>query len=163
MERYEQLECADFCAVEGCRQKCAPDVVDELLSTPGAVNGEEVDLLLDFRSLVRAECDAESALRVFCELRRRLEHRHYLSFYRVRRWLERHTRAEIIQTKSDRKIIVPVQLNFYCIEAVRRRCICEALMRSETQSALRLHFTFNPSAQLPIQSLLTQALPVESR
>jgi hypothetical protein len=84
----KELPCADVCTVGTCRLKCSLEVVDELLSTPGAVTGDEVDLLLDFRSLLRARRDAEATLRLFCDLRRRLEQRHYLAFYRLRRWLE---------------------------------------------------------------------------
>jgi hypothetical protein len=146
MMAVKQLICADGCTVGACHPKCALDVVDELLSTPGAVTGDEVDLLLDFRSLLRARREAETALRVFCDLRRRLEQRHYLAFYRLRRWLENQIAAEVRSPVSAEAVRVPLRLDFYCVEAVRRASLCAALKHGAPFSALRLQFTFLPVA-----------------
>lgn len=137
--------CADNCVVDSCRQKCSLEVVDELLSTPGAVSGEEVDLLLDFRSLLRARRDAEATLRLFCELRRRLEQRHYLAFFRLRRWLEHQLVAQVSSSSDSGMTQVPLHLDFYCLEAVRRQHLCIAIQRKAVKLSARLHFSFIPS------------------
>src|SRR5215469_7270526 len=124
-----RLFCTDVCHAGSCRPKCSLEVVDELLSMPDAVTGEEVDLLLDFRSLLRAGHDAEETLRMFCDLRRRLEQRHYLAFYRLRRWLENHVVAMVSSAGSNQNAHVHLRLEFCCVEAVRRRCVCVALQQ----------------------------------
>lgn len=148
MIAVQQSICADACSVGTCHPKCSLEVVDELLSTPGAVKGEEVDLLLDFRSLLRARQDAEATLRVFCDLRRRLEQHHYLAFYRLRRWLENQIVAEARSLESGEIALVPLRLNFYCVEAVRRQCLCAALQQIVRLSMPRLRFSF----VLPLQA-----------
>lgn len=140
----KQLFCADVCTVGTCCPKCSLEVVDELLSMPDAVSGDEVDLLLDFRSLLRGRSDAEAALRLFCDLRRRLEQRHYLAFYRLRRWLENQIVALAFSTLSGQTVRVPLHLNFYCGEAIRRLCLCAALQLGAAGSTPRLTFSFIP-------------------
>src|SRR5688572_9129416 len=83
------------CTFSNCRGTCALEVIDELLRTQGSVRGEEVDALLDLRCMLRRQEDAEAALTLFCGLRRTMEERHYLSFYRLRRWLENQIEASV--------------------------------------------------------------------
>jgi hypothetical protein len=116
--------------------------MDELLSTPHAINGDEMDLLLDFRSLVRARSDAETTLRLFCELRRRLEQRHYLAFYRLRRWLEQQLIAQISSLSTHVHTQVSLRLNFYCMEAIRRQSLCAATQQGTATPPMRLRFSF---------------------
>jgi len=146
-----QPPCADTCPAGVCRLSCSLEVVDELLSTPGAASGDEVDLLLDFRSLLRARRDAEATLRLFCDLRRRLEQRHYLAFYRLRRWLENHIVAEVSPSRSENCAQVPLRLQFYCMEAVRRQCLCAAMQQGLPLVTPRLGFSFVPVTQ-PVSS-----------
>ena len=143
----QQSTCADACFVGACRPKCSLEVVDELLSTPGAVTGEEVDLLLDFRSLLRARHEAEATLQVFCDLRRRLEQQHYLAFFRLRRWLENQMIAEVRSPSSAEIVRVPLRLDFYCVEAVRRLCLCVALKDGAQFPVPRLCFAYLPLPQ----------------
>lgn len=117
-------------------------VVDELLSTPGAVSGEEVDLLLDFRFQLRARNDADATLRLFCELRRRLEGRHYLAFYRIRRWLETNLVAEVRSCQAAEARIVSLKLDHYCVEAIRRVALCAGLRKEGVLLAPRVRFEF---------------------
>ncbi|HMO66754.1 MAG TPA: hypothetical protein PKE47_16315 [Verrucomicrobiota bacterium] len=115
------------CLPETCRRACAVEVVDGFLRTPGAVTGEEERLLLDFRSLLRRREDAEGTLRLFCDLRRRLEPRHYLEFYRLRRWLENHLVSEARACPAAPAQAAAVKLDFFCVEALRRAALCRAL------------------------------------
>lgn len=124
---------------------CAIAVVDALLGTPGAVTGEEADLLLDFRALLRRREDAEAALRLFCDLRRRLEPRHYLEFFRLRRWLERRLVSVARICPAAPAQTAPVRLDFFCVEALRRAALCRALGPGTAVLRPRVEFRFLPS------------------
>ena len=117
-------DCA-VAATVSCRWKCALEVIDGLLGMPRAsVSGEEVDLLLDLRWQLRQRTEAEMALRLFCDLRRRMERRHYLAFFRLRRWLENQVVAEVRVCPAAEIRVEAVRLDHYCVEAVRRVCLC---------------------------------------
>src|SRR5262245_3456592 len=83
------------CEPHGCHWRCAPDVIDELLSQPGPAVQENLDRWLDLRWHLQLRQDAETALCLFCDLRRILESTHYLTFFRIRRWLENHLVARV--------------------------------------------------------------------
>ena len=53
------------------------------------------DAALDLRSLAAAQEDAAACLTQLLRVRRLLAGRHYLAFYRVRRWAKRALRAEV--------------------------------------------------------------------
>ncbi len=141
------------CVPVACHWRCALDVIDELLGQPGAIAGEDADLLLDLRWQLRQGTDAESALRLFCELRLRLEQRHYLAFFRIRRWLENHLVAAVRICPAAEPQFVPVKLDHYCVEAVRRVCLCAALGRGAVLLAPRLQFGFQRLAA-PVAALV---------
>ena len=131
------------CTVGTCRQRCAVDVIDELLGLPrAAVSGEEVDLLLDLRWQLRRREEAEGALRLFCDLRRCMEKRHYLAFFRLRRWLENQIVAEVRVCPAAEVRVVPVPLNHFCVEAIRRVCLCASLGQGAILLAPRLQLRF---------------------
>lgn len=130
------------CAPDTCRRACAIEVVDGLLRTPGAVTGEETDLLLDFRSLLRRRADAEATVRLFCDLRRRLEQRHYLEFFRLRRWLENHLNSEARVCPAASARTVSLRLDFFCVEALRRAALCRALGPGTPVLRPRVEFRF---------------------
>jgi hypothetical protein len=115
--------------------------VDELLRE-GSISGEESDLLLDLRWKLRQREDAEGLLRLFCDLRIRMEQRHYLAFFRIRRWLENHLVASVRICPAAESRAVAVKLNHYCGEAVRRVCLCAALGKGSVLLAPRLTFEF---------------------
>lgn len=116
-----------------------------MLAQPAAVSGEDADLLLDLRWQLRRGTDAESALRLFCELRRRLEARHYLALFRIRRWLENHLTAAVRICPAAEPKLVPVRLDHYCVEAIRRVCLCAALGPGSVMLAPRLEFRLTPA------------------
>lgn len=133
--------------VAKCRQRCALDVIDELLRSPrDRVSGEEVDLLLDLRWQLRQRKEAEAALRLFCDLRIRLENRHYLAFFRIRRWLENHLVAGVRVCPAADERELPVKLDHYCVEAIRRVCLCASLGYGSIMLAPKLRFAFRPVA-----------------
>jgi hypothetical protein len=117
-------------------------VIDELISRPGSVSGDEVDHLLELRWKLGQRDDVEGALKLFCDLRLRMEQRHYLAFFRMRRWLENHLVASLSICPEAKPQLVPVKLDHYCVEAIRRACLCVALRRGCALLAPRLRFTF---------------------
>lgn len=113
-----------------------------LLSHPNSVSGEDADCLLDFRHGLRQRRDAEAVLRCFCELRRRMENRHYLVFFRLRRFLENQVEVRITSPSVACPIVLPLRLDFYCLEAVRRSCLCRAAQSGMRLRKPRLTFEF---------------------
>lgn len=135
------------CTVAACRWRCALEVIDELLGLPRPlVSGEEVDLLLDLRWQLRRRTEGEAALRLFCDLRRRMERRHYLAFFRLRRWLENQVVVEVRECPAAEGRSLPVRLDHYCVEAIRRVGLCASLGRGAVLLAPRLQFKFRPVA-----------------
>lgn len=133
------------CVAATCRWRCALEVIDELLrGNREALRGEEADLLLDLRWQLRQRTEAETALRLFCDLRRRMEGRHYLAFFRIRRWMENHLVAVARVCPAGEAREMPVRLNHYCVEAVRRACLCASLGRGSVLLVPRLGFVFRP-------------------
>ena len=131
-----------------CRQRCALEVIDDLLRSPrDRVTGEEMDLLLDLRWHLRRRVEAEATLRLFCDLRIRLENRHYLALFRLRRWLENHLVASVRVCPAADERTLPVKLDHYCVEAIRRVCLCASLGYGSILLAPKLRFGFRPVAQ----------------
>lgn len=154
---------ADHCALSlggdctplQCHWRCALDVIDELLADRRSVTGDEVDRLLDLRWQLRQRRDAEGALRLFCELRLQMEQRHYLAFFRIRRWLENHLLAAVRLCPAAASQTVPVKLDHYCAIAIRRACICAVLGRGSVLIAPRLEFSFRQTAPVEASALAT--------
>lgn len=124
------------------------------------VSGEEVDLLLDLRWQLRQRAAAEPALRLFCDLRRRMEGRHYLAFFRIRRWLENHLVAAVQVCPAAEPRPVAVRLDHYCVEAIRRVCLCASLGDGSVLLVPRLRFEFRPlpeptATRAPVEGLTT--------
>jgi hypothetical protein len=142
----------DDCQPARCQWRCALDVIDELLRTPGAASGDETDRLLDLRWKLRQRTEAEAALRLFCDLRLSMERRHYLAFFRIRRWLENHLLAVVQSEPASAPVLVAPRLDHYCVEAIRRTCLCAGLGDGARLSAPRLafHFRPEPSARIPL-------------
>jgi hypothetical protein len=130
------------CVPSFCHGRCAMKVIDELLGEPGAVNGEPADHLLELRWKLRHREDPEGALRLFCHLRLKMEGPHYLAFFRMRRWLENHLLASVRSCPACEPHWVAVKLDFYCVEAIRRVCLCAGLHPGSVLLAPRLTFAF---------------------
>ncbi len=108
--------------------------------------------MLDLRWKLGKHEDAEGALRLFCDLRLRMERRHYLAFFRIRRWLESHLFAAVRICPAAEPQRVPVKLDYYCVEPIRRLCLCAALGRSSIALAPRLEFQYRPPSPQTIAS-----------
>jgi hypothetical protein len=142
----------DDCAPARCQWRCAVEVIDDLLREPGAVSGDEADRLLDLRWKLRQRADAEGALRLFCDLRLSLERRHYLAFFRIRRWIENHLVAAVRICPAGEPVFVAVKLDHFCVEAIRRACLCAGLGRGGVLLVPRLAFGFRNANEVAIGS-----------
>lgn len=132
------------CNQAACRPGCALQVVDHLLSDLGASRGEDVDTLLDLRFLLHRRENPEEILSLFCKLRRSLEQAYYLEFFRLRRWLENHIQARVTSVRGGSGHIVPIRLDFFCVEAIRYYCLART-SRHQPFSSPRVHFAFRPA------------------
>lgn len=136
------------CEATVCRWRCAIEVIDELLSQHSLITGDEADDLLDLRwTLIQAD-DAEGTIRLFCAVRRRMEQRHYLAFFRIRRWLENHIVARVVLSSQAGEKQVRLKLDHYCVEAIRRSSLCVALQTGGVIDRPRLRFCFRQT-QVP--------------
>lgn len=141
----------DNCTLENCPVNCASDVLDNLLRAKGKTRGDEVDALLDLRSVLRQRQDAEAALALFCRLRGMLETQHYLDFYRLRRWLENHIQAEVLFHRGTPGRTTNIILDADGLEAMRGRCRQSVIVPGEQLPAAKVRFRFRPQPKLPIQ------------
>lgn len=66
-----------------------PLTLDGLLAELGTGDAAAFDVALDLRGAMVAGLDARECVALALRLRRALDGRHYLAFYRVRRWLSR--------------------------------------------------------------------------
>jgi hypothetical protein len=132
----------EVCSPADCHQLCGLAVVDALLQETAGVDGDDVDALLDLRSGLRRLEDAEAALAIFCRLRRSMEERHYLLFYRLRRWLENHVQVKFVAVRGGMARTLALRLDGYCLEAIRCNCVRSAIRPGEPLLAPRISFSF---------------------
>jgi hypothetical protein len=130
------------CTPESCNPRCALEVIDDLLRSKPTVRPQELDALLDLRWLLRHRQDAEAAVILFCSLRRTMEERHYLAFYRLRRWLENQVEAVIRLRRGEPEKIAPIKIERYCVEAVRFQCLESIRDGREPLFCPRVKFVF---------------------
>jgi hypothetical protein len=138
------------CEPSTCRWRCAIEVIDELLIEHSLINDQEADDLLDLRCKILGADDAEGTLRLFCAVRRRMERKHYLAFFRIRRWLENNMVANICLYPGVDEQPLNLKLDHYCIEAIRRASLCLALRSGVALNRPRLRFVFRGSRLHPI-------------
>lgn len=132
------------CSPTSCRWRCALEVIDELLSQGTVITGEQADLFLDLRWQLAQREKAEEALRLFSHLRVSLEASHYLPLFRIRKWMENHLQARVV---SPGGVTIPITLaHAYCVEALRRQCLCVAVKSGFPLGESRLVFEFNSHA-----------------
>ena len=140
------------CVSATCRQRCALEVIDELLGLPrSAVSGEEVDLLLDLRWQLRRRAEGEASCGCSATCVAGWRRGITSLFFRLRRWLENHLVARVRICPAAEADEVPVKLDHYCVEAIRRSCLCASLSRAAVMLVPRLQFAFRPSSS-PVRS-----------
>ena len=132
------------CEPGKCRWRCAIEIIDELLSQRATITRSEADDLLDLRWKLLNADDAEGTLRVFCAVRRRMERRHYLAFFRIRKWLENNIVASVTWLPGVEPQRVNLKLDHYCVEALRRASLCNALRNGAVLNRPGLRFLYHP-------------------
>jgi hypothetical protein len=130
------------CQPATCRWRCAIEVIDQLLIEPSIITDRDADDLLDLRSKLLNSDDAEGTLKLFCVVRRRMERRHYLPFFRIRKWLENHLVAAVILSPGANEQQVSLRLDHYCVEALRRAALCAALREGAVLDRPSLRFFY---------------------
>ncbi len=106
------------CTADSCRERCGHEIVDVLLHEQAERAPDLVDSLLDLKSALAQRSDAEQILETFCELRRRLEKRYYLAFYRMRRWLENQMEAQVSRGRGYAPRVYPIRLKARTLSGV---------------------------------------------
>jgi hypothetical protein len=76
-----------------------------------------------------------------------MEARHYLAFFRMRRWLETHVRASVRSCPLQAPVHAPLRLDYYCLEAINRSVLCAAVARGLPLLAPRVSYEFRPLSQ----------------
>ncbi len=96
-----QLSCCSEWSHQ-CRANCGPETVDILLKDRRLQEfPEQLDALLEFRASLQGVGDhsgtgnADAIIRQFLSARKVAERHFYLTFYRLRRWLENHFEVEV--------------------------------------------------------------------
>ena len=71
-----------------------------------------------------------------------MEERHYLAFYRLRRWFEHHVEANVRLARGMPERAAPLKLDWYCLEPIRFYCLRSIQRSGEPILAPRVQFTF---------------------
>lgn len=134
-------------------------VVDQLLAAITR-DGEhdELDAALDFRLVLAGTGDPAAVLRAFFDLRQTVAERHYLPFYRLRRWLEMNVLALVQVDRCSRPHRVRLQLDAASFGALYAQCVVTATTGGPPQAWTRVQFAH--VAALPSGTGSEQPLPI---
>src|SRR5690606_16387342 len=99
-----------------------PLSLDLLLGELGTEDAQALDLALDLRSTIAAGADAGACVDLALRLRRALDGRHYLAFYRVRLWLQRLIVVQVRAWRGDDWKSYPLPLNSARIDEIKNAC-----------------------------------------
>jgi hypothetical protein len=130
--------------------------LDGLLAAIDPRDGELFDAALDLRSLLTEGGDATAALHQLFRLRRLLDGRHYLAFYRVRRWVQRRIVAQVRAGRA-----APWRTRELPLDAARLDEIVNASVAAVAAEDAAPHvdaqvrFVFRPAPPVPADSLLS--------
>jgi len=110
--------------------------------------GQLSDAVLDFQSeLLKVEFEGRAVLGAFFHMRRVFGNRYYLSFYRLRAWLE--NQFLIRCSGGEEEMTIPLDGRFRSLEQIERRArhlFFEHHLQIEDPSDVRLDFLFNAEA-----------------
>ncbi|MBA4136116.1 MAG: hypothetical protein C0518_02225 [Opitutus sp.] len=116
--------------------------LDGLLAELGVGECELFDLALDLRSLLADGRDAEACLVQLFRLRACLDGRHYLAFYRVRRWVQRRIVAQVRPDRTAPWITRELPLDAARLDELVNSCL--ASLDLAGPALPRVRFTFRP-------------------
>lgn len=141
------------CTSTTCRERCGHEIVDVLLHEQADKDPAVIDALLDLKFALTHRNDVEEILRVFCQLRGRLEKRYYLAFYRLRRWLENQLEVRVSPGRGYASQVFPINLEartFAGITGSIRAAAQESNAVFSQSDSLTIEFDFRtPSAASP--------------
>ncbi|WP_044891974.1 hypothetical protein [Opitutus terrae] len=116
-------------------------VVDQLLAAiTRDGDHEELNAALDFRLMLAGAPNPAAVLRAFFDLRHAVAERHYLPFYRLRRWLETNMLALVHVDRSSSPHRVRLQLDAASFGALYAQCAVTATAGRPPQAWTRVQF-----------------------
>lgn len=104
-----------------------PETLDLLLAEVPAAESTLIDLALELRKAMTDGHDAEYCLHLLFALRTALDGRHHLSFYRVRRWLQRRIVGAVRLDRGSAWQPCDLPLDCARFDELVNRCIAAAL------------------------------------
>lgn len=126
MESHSQPNHITTHAAKASRVRCpffdGPLSLDLLLAELGADEAQALDLALDLRSAIAAMAHAGTCIDLALRLRRALDGRHYLAFYRVRLWLQRLIEVQARAWRGDDWKGYPLPLNSARVDEIENAC-----------------------------------------
>jgi hypothetical protein len=135
-----------------------PETLDAFLAELAGSESREgenlLDAALDLRCLLVREngnAHAELFLRTLLDLRHRLDGRHYLAFYRVRRWVQRTMLAEVRRHRGEAWTEISLPLDAGNFEQAVNTCLATLAEENGVWPALaqiRFRFTAAPGDSL---------------
>jgi hypothetical protein len=136
-----------FCSPATCRLRCGQETLDGLLRELAASRSEHLDAVLELKWLLLQREDAEQTLKVFCQVRQRLERGHYLAFYRLRRWLENQVEASVQPNRCATARRARISLTPVSLEGIRGYCVASSVQPTDLQLGPRVRFAFREPAE----------------
>lgn len=124
-----------------------PETLDGLLAEIDPENVRLIDAVLDLRFLLREGGDLAAAMRQVFVVRSLLEERHYLAFYRVRRWLGRTVHIEYRGGPGEAWSAAALPLGAARIEEVAHACGAALAQGGEYPPRLEVRFAHSESLQ----------------
>lgn len=122
--------------------------LDGLLAEIDARDTATFDAALDLRSLLADGRDAEACLATLFHLRALLDGRHYLAFYRVRRWVQRRLVAQTRAARNEPWRTRELPLDAARLDELTNSCLAALAAESsgELPFGARVRFAFRENA-----------------
>jgi hypothetical protein len=109
-----------------------------------------LDLVLDFRLVLRQSGDADTILSEYFRVRDAAEERHYLACFRLRRWLESEFVAEVKLDRTQSPRLVPVRLDVGSYRQLCAHCAFAAIQDGLLTAWVRVQFSRAASSPAPL-------------
>lgn len=123
--------------------------LDGLLAELDPRDAALFDAALDLRSALSDGHDATAALQRLFRLRALLGGRHYLAFYRVRRWINRLVVAHVRPGRAAPWRTVELPLDAARLDELTNTCLATLAIDGELSAGAHIRFDFRAPAPAP--------------